>query len=63
MAGHLGITKPISLAKPTPSDVLQSQKLAQYVHLCCDTLQHDRTLFLGFDRRLCAIWLTGTRAG
>jgi hypothetical protein len=30
-AGHLGITKPISLAKPTPSDVLQSQKLAQCV--------------------------------
>ena len=30
MANHLGITKPISLAKPTPSDLLQSQKLAEY---------------------------------
>lgn len=30
MANHLGITKPISLAQPTASDLLQSQKLADF---------------------------------
>ena len=42
MASQYGITKPISLAKPTASDLLQSQKLADYTRALTESAESAR---------------------